>query len=114
MPRIANYAVLVDADNDFELDAEHLQQDLSFSLPSGAQPAGAVLAFVVNTIEPKFGFQILVNDVVQFTADVPGDAFHSLHEVVEGLRVGLNNIVFRHLSGTLEISGVILWFQQDI
>lgn len=114
MSRVANYAVLVDADSDFELDAEHLQQDLIFSLPSGAQPAGAVLAFVVNTIEPKFGFQILVNDILQFTADVPGDAFHSLHEVIGGLQIGPNNITFRRLSGTLEISGVILWFQQDI
>lgn len=112
MSRIANYEVLVDSD--FVLDAEHLQQDLIFSLPSGAQPAGAVLAFVVNTIEPKFGLQILVNDDVQFTANVSGDAFHSLHEVVGGLQIGPNNIIFQRLDGNFEISGVVLWFQQEI
>ncbi|MGH8377179.1 MAG: hypothetical protein ACRER6_18145, partial [Pseudomonas sp.] len=112
MSEIANYTILVNGD--FVLDTENLQQDLSFSLPSGVQPAGAVLSFVVNTIKPEFGFEILVNDNAQFTANVPGDAFHSLHEVVGGLQAGPNSIIFRRLGGNFEISGVVLWFQQDI
>ncbi|MGH3874224.1 MAG: hypothetical protein ACRDSR_22440 [Pseudonocardiaceae bacterium] len=112
MPRIASYTVLVNSD--FVLDADHLQQDLDFSLPSGTQPDDAVLSFLVNTIEPKFGLQILVNENMKFTANVGGDAFHSLHEVVGGLQVGANSISFRRLDGNLEISGVVLWFQQDI
>jgi hypothetical protein len=112
MPRIANYLVLVDST--VTLDEEHLERGLGFILPSGAQLGGAVLAFVVNTIQPQFGFRILVNDDIQFTTNVAGNAFHSLHEIVRGLRIGTNNIVFQRLQGTFQISDVVLWFQQDI
>jgi hypothetical protein len=89
-------------------------KDLNFNLPGGTRLTGAVLSFMLDTKSPdEINFRVLINGSEQLKATYSQNIYHSVHEVVGGLRVGNNSATFELGEGVTAVlfGDVVLWFQ---
>jgi hypothetical protein len=125
MPKVSQYTVINDPQDNLVLGGGMPAKDYEFKLDGLPQAVDrrdhAVLAWVVDTETAGQQLEVKVNGTkLTLTAHLPGDAYQTLHEVVEKDLLkpppALNTVTFTVTSakGVMRISDVVLWWQYNV
>ena len=117
MPRIVDYVIVADARFGLPTDGGGSNREFSFTLPNDtATDTRGVLSYVVIPSSPDLTYTITLNGtVVVSKAPLIHPQCHTVHEVLGGLRRGVNTLVVERTSssGSIAFSGIVLSIPRD-